>query len=1587
MQLKLTLNLDSKQYTAALQHAGQQVQQFTGQLEGGMARASGGADRLADAISKVGHYGAGLFALNKVGDLARGFIATADAATTLNNTLRLATGSAQSAGQAYEALFDIAQRSRVSFTELGSTFASLNRAGQEMGVSQQRMLAVTEAVGNAMTISGGSAQSMQAALVQLGQGMASGVLRGEELNSVMEQAPRLARALADGMGVPLGKLRELGSEGKITAEQVVAALESQAAVLRGEVTSATMTASQAFTQLQNATTMAIGELDKATGASDAVARAISGTAQAITAAGKAFKDSEGAISATLGALGGAATVAGVLRVASVITGAGGAVAAITAVRTAVLALSATMAANPVTLALLGLGALAGVAMAANRPPSSMEGMAREIEHTSERIAKAERQLAAAGGPGKGELTRQLEERIAAMRKYRAEMQQSLGGQEAAGIDTRAEDERNARRSAQLKAQAKDAEDLQKLRDRLSGVPDSYRAQMDEIIRLNQAGVLVGKEYTDALAAQQAALLKKGGAAGSSSAADRAADQAARALAATYATLNGTTADYAATLATYQRQRAAGTITEAQYVQAVERLIQKQPFAVAQAKEAADAAREQAKAFDDATDALLAEIGARQQSAAQAQGAVQKARDDAAAHALAARSHISVAEAVERVGIKRLEELRIKRQADGASALELKALDDEIAARKELAGLIGERDREAEAQREAQAAQAEWQKAADEINRSLTDALMRGFESGKGFAKNLRDTVVNMFKTMVLRPTVQMIVQGGMNAVGLGGGGQGVSGGGNLLGTASNLSSLYNAAGTVGSWLGLGASATGLGMTAASAGAGAIGAGIGTSLGLGSTAAAGTGLGLSMGGAGLGMTAGSAGASAIGAGLGTSAAAGGAGAAASAGTLSSTLAAIPGWGWALAGVALLAGSGVFNSRGANHTGGVYSSAGLGWNDAAGLLMGDDKGDALGDFTRRGNAELGDSVGQAVTGLLGVYQQLADVTGGGRDIDVVAGFATNGKYGDEDRYGYYKILDKVSGEVLADYRNRALGKDDAAAWQKYVADLGTGIVQQLRGTDIPKWIDDLLAELGQAPSLENLAAAVQEIGAAQQALAQFGLAMPAFAAQADAALSALMDAAGGRQALVAQLGSFYANYYSEAERAAVATTMVTAELGKLGYAMPASRDEYRAWVTTAIDAGEAGAQSAAGLLRLESAVAQLLPTADDAAAAMADARKAATDAAWEAAQKSIQAARDAAQAEVTLRQARLASAQAVVDLARGQARDLRGLVDSTVATTAAQAHAYIDSALAGALGGQLPDAAGLRQAITDARAGMGTSAYSNRLDYEEAQLILANKLDAIGDSGAAQVDVNQLLLEQAKAEVDRLDMLVKTGRAALDEARGTTGAVQGVAAAMQAFYDKLFEETGKDTAPVKTGGSAFAIGGSGSGGGDGGGGGGGSYDRTADIKAQIDRQLQLGAAQGLGHDSASVLASINAALYGQGVSNADIAKAYGLSTEDVDGLFAGIGIPRFAAGGLHAGGLRLVGERGPELELTGPSRIFNASQTRDLLQGGNTAELARLLQELITQSYAIGRRQVELMQSMETLARRQDAIGIKQREPVV
>ncbi|MGC8808592.1 MAG: tape measure protein, partial [Thiomonas sp.] len=164
----------------------------------------------------------------------RGVAEMAEQWQALSARLKLATTGQQEFERALVGTQAIAQRMGASLDSVATVYGKMQQATRGLGFEQSQALQLTESVSQALRISGASASESSAALLQFGQAMASGVLRGDEFNSVMENAPRLARALADGLGVSIGKLRQMAEAGQLTADVVSKALLSQSAVLKAE---------------------------------------------------------------------------------------------------------------------------------------------------------------------------------------------------------------------------------------------------------------------------------------------------------------------------------------------------------------------------------------------------------------------------------------------------------------------------------------------------------------------------------------------------------------------------------------------------------------------------------------------------------------------------------------------------------------------------------------------------------------------------------------------------------------------------------------------------------------------------------------------------------------------------------------------------------------------------------------------------------------------------------------------------------------------------------------------------------------------------------------------------------------------------------------------------------------------------------------------------------------------------------------------------------------------------------------------------------------------------------------------------------
>ncbi|MCF6763950.1 phage tail tape measure protein [Pseudomonas fragi] len=200
---------------------------------------------------------------------------------TLTNRLKLVTNGSAELTAAQAAVFNIAQASAQPLASTAELYQRIATNQEALKLSGEGVAGVVGTISKTLAVSGASAESANAALIQLGQAFASGVLRGEELNSVMEQAPALAQAIAAGMGKTVGELRSMGAAGELTAQAVVKALQSQVGAVDALFDKTATTVGNSFTKIGNSLTHFVGELDQATGASSQIANAFVSVSKAI----------------------------------------------------------------------------------------------------------------------------------------------------------------------------------------------------------------------------------------------------------------------------------------------------------------------------------------------------------------------------------------------------------------------------------------------------------------------------------------------------------------------------------------------------------------------------------------------------------------------------------------------------------------------------------------------------------------------------------------------------------------------------------------------------------------------------------------------------------------------------------------------------------------------------------------------------------------------------------------------------------------------------------------------------------------------------------------------------------------------------------------------------------------------------------------------------------------------------------------------------------------------------------------------------------------------------------------------------------
>ena len=223
----------------------------TQQMEQAQKAASASTDALSGSLeSLVGGY-LGLQGLRSVLNLSDTITATTARLDMMNDGL-------QTTAELNSMIWQSAQRARGAYAGTASFVAQLGNLAGNAFSSNAEIVAFAEQINKQIALSGTSAAGASAAILQLTQGLSSGVLRGEELNSVLEQTPMIAKTIADYMGVTTGEMRELASQGAVTAEVVKNAMFAAADETNAKFEQMPMTWGQVWTQMQN---MAIKALD------------------------------------------------------------------------------------------------------------------------------------------------------------------------------------------------------------------------------------------------------------------------------------------------------------------------------------------------------------------------------------------------------------------------------------------------------------------------------------------------------------------------------------------------------------------------------------------------------------------------------------------------------------------------------------------------------------------------------------------------------------------------------------------------------------------------------------------------------------------------------------------------------------------------------------------------------------------------------------------------------------------------------------------------------------------------------------------------------------------------------------------------------------------------------------------------------------------------------------------------------------------------------------------------------------------------------------------------------------------------------
>lgn len=885
---------------------------------------------------------------------AREIVRAADDWGQYASRVRMATGSAEEYAHAQNRMLASANETYRSIEETRESFIQMSPVLRQMGLDLGQSIDALDTFSGLLVVNAANAERGAQAQGALSKSLQTGKVDAEAWQSLLRAMPSLVTLLAQSTGMAEAEIRRLGISGKLSINALVRTLIDGNAEVQAQVAAMPTTVADALQNLRNGFTEYVGSGNEALGLTAQLAAGIS-------AMGDNFELLADIAVVTAAAVGGKYASALVLTTAARIKDA----AAVRAATLAEIAHQRQLAATAATQAALALTSVDRTA-ALERQTAALQAATLASARLGAGAGLVRGAIAALGGPV-GIVTGLLTAGAAAYMVWGNGADDASAAADTFGVKvdalrtkvtelTRAQAEQAAQ---ELEAPYKRAQEvvaghaarIELLSKRIAQFPDAGAAMLE---RWNRALVEARGNYDTAsqtAAAYAARLAELNGVLNNTEAAQGGVNRAMSASETDYLAAierrSASLIDGNDALAQAERWIKANTEATEEGSDAIRRAarelneLQKKQAAT---REHAIAARKHADALREQTEELRRQAEAASQWAAAQAAAAQQLQESSA------QATQSLREELETIGLSatqlaayRAEKLRTAAAANEHAAAELEAaaailkaqgvLPDAVEGYRALAQARREAAREQINQASltidvaarqasfdaANAVEEEWRRTSESIEQSLTDALMRGFEDGEGFARNFRDALINMFKTLVLRPLIQPIASGaaGLFTGGLSGGGRagGAMGSVQALSGVSNLAQFGSSAWELGSQYFSGtmsganalgsvyANATGTGLDGLLATNGAYGTAGSSGVAGGSAMGAGmAGLGAGMwlynktGSYAAGVGGAYAGAAAYGAMTGMAGAGAATGASAAAGA-----AVIPGWGWVAAAV--------------------------------------------------------------------------------------------------------------------------------------------------------------------------------------------------------------------------------------------------------------------------------------------------------------------------------------------------------------------------------------------------------------------------------------------------------------------------------------------------------------------------------------------------------------------------------------------------------------------------------------------------------------------------------------------------------------